>query len=957
MSGIGSRVLQWIEFRTAGAAQAASQYRQVGVAMQGVNRQINNQSRAMQGWGRTAQHSGIMYSSAMQGAAQSTFRYTFYALMAIRVGQMLLSKVFIKGMSEAAEKYTYSWAKIRGILQAAKEDIVALTDKARELALTTPFGPVDITESMGAAARAGLGQAQIMATTEHAAHLATLGEIDLTEATEAMITTARAYNIAMEDSAKITDIFAYFETKGIAKTQDFISVLGKAGTSAAAYNQALAQTLQLAQALVSVGNPAEEVGTLMRQLYTKGSTKEVQMALQAGLRFMGLQPLYTEQGQMRNIGEAYIGFAKLIQEAVSTGKITGSERDQLVEELFGVRQARGFLSLSRYTLEKYRELYDNNWDAMLEDAHKALEERLAQIRLELTWTKQQFQATRANIANTLGVPINQMIRPLYQVATETVAFTDYLINMNETTRSLIPAMLGLGAAIIGMAGAVGLGAGLWMLLKTRVADFGQEIAHQAVQMQRLRSMGYFRGIAEPSTARVGFAYFRSRIRTPLKILAGVSLLGGLVAVAWKNNLWNLQGHTKKFLDWWRENMNKTGSVAEKLAGGVKSITGHGTPLGTFLRGFAAQFKRGGAMETIGNVVISVAKGLGWALRHFVIPTLKVFGVMLSGLFKFAAFSLGVGDVSRGIERFGMALGWLITLSLVEKAGHAIMGLSKVLALGVAHLLRIYRVAEGETAAHMLFGGRAIRGHRYAIRPGMGLAVRAMPGFIGRAGRGAYAGGLNLAHAVTSSVQREQAKLLAQQVGYRMVGTQVLARGGRPVLNVGAEMAALRGARAMNVTGTTTEAFLRRQAAASSAAASAAATSRGVRQGMVSWARTSKLGAPVAGGWSRMSMMAPGMLVGLKTILPWLLGAIGIGAILYLIGKTLSAHKTASVSTGMPSVYQTINFTGDISQMNMDEIAEQVRLGAERAISASEREKELDTAEHGARSAAYVGEGG
>ena len=918
MAGIGSNILLNVQARFSGAA-ATQQARAFRNEITGITHQLNAQGAATAGLGRTSVVASRQYSKSMQHAAQSTFRYTFYALMAMRVGQALISKVFIGGMTKAAKNYESSWAKIKGVLWEYRDTIKDLQQYSSDLAMTTPFGVLEISSAVLAAARAGLDAQGIKSATANAANLATLAEIGLGDATKNMIVTARMYNMEMERAGEMTSMFAYFANKGQATAADFTKVLGVAGQAAGAYGQDIAQTLQLTQALVSAGVEVGRAGTLQRTLYSRATNPDVQEMLQAGLAFAGRAPLYDEFGNMQNIGAAFVDATAMLedikQQAIARGQgaQAGSAIDALILELFGIRQGQGFLAVGRYSQEEYAELYNDNWASTLSDADKSLKERLDEIHLTLEWSNDQWAASMENLNTTLGTPINTMIRPFVQAGTEIVVFTNAMISSNDTAMSLIPTMMALGAAIIGISGLGGIAAGVFFILRTRMADVGRETMLIMSNMTRLRRMGYFRGVSDATLAvqphRVGFAYIKSFARTPLKVLGGVALLGGMVAYAWKKNLWNLKERTQEFTSWWKDSVGESGTVGKRMYKWWYALTHYSSNEGTEgytgrlnpkLKAFTDIFQPGGYLEKIGYGFGAVFKVVGRIFTDGIWPVVKLVYKGFFGIIKGMAWLRGFGNTQRGFEAFARGLGKIIALGLMWKAakgiwavGTAIQWLLTKMGSGVLFksVKRMWSIMIAERVAY-----RAAMTTAHV--PGMARAAMAVPLTGETAGRFAATkpGGTGLAlipglPAVRSRKDVEAA--LAKFPGRTGVSTAVT-----------------RGANGAFIAASTTQSIARQNLIASRlnkmsvvrlgvatknmvgrgiASTAAAPVALGANTAAVMAARGTSGAMGTAGAMFSMGAMAPMM----KVLLPILLGAGLIAVVVALINNASKRNMAAS----------------------------------------------------------------
>jgi len=721
LTGIGSEVGLYFRAKVIGAEATAANLNKIASAVGNVNQQLTNQGRAMTGMGtaagtagtavsntmnvaarsttslgRSATAAGTSVTGAMNGAAQSAFRYTFYAMMALRVGQMLISKVLSKGMITAGASYERAWTRINAVLQTTTANIGLLQEKADHIAMTLPFGPIDAAEAMRTMAKAGMQVNEIVDSIAYSANMAAMGEISLSDAATMTVTTLRAYGKEATYAAHATDLIGYYASKSIYDIADLGTVLNTIGPTAHAYGQDLAQTLQLASAFGGVGVSASEAGTLMRQLYMRASKPEVRGALEWGLAAEGEAALYSpETGSMTNVGSAYMALARQLSAYKHEAGISGAEKadrgaaiDEAIYQLFGVRQARGFLSLSTYDENQFNSLIIENLATTEKAAEEYRKKYIDVLSDSYYWTEQQLASTKQLFATTMGAPMLRVLRPFKQAATEVVSFVNNLIKANETTEVMIPNLILAGTMVLGLSGAVAIAAGTFMLLKTRMADVGRTILANTAAVMKLNAAGF--ATAGMSESAVGLAYFRSFARVPMRFIGGAALVGGLVAIAWRNNLWDLQEHTSKFLTWWRVNMRQTGGVAKALSDKLLGATEKGTGTGSFLEGFVKQFQRGGTLDVVGEVMFKFLVSAGKMVYTVLSKVFWIAGKLMHGF----AWMVGFGDTAKGLERVGAAIGFLLSITILEKTAHSLWTVGKGLFVVIRWISGLRKAVDG-----------------------------------------------------------------------------------------------------------------------------------------------------------------------------------------------------------------------------------------------------------------------
>ena len=724
-----ANVMFGIMARLSGAAQTTSGLNKIGVAERNVTRNANQAGTAATTMSTKMAKGSVMASQSMQKAAQSSFRYTFYALMAMRAGQALASAVFIKGMINAADEYTHSMTRIQATLQATTKQMDLLRAKANEVVLKTPYGPHDTAEAMRSMAKQGLAVIQIQQAMLPTANLATMGEMSLTSSAEMLTEVLRAYRMNMNLANTATAQLGYTASQSKYELTDLKSILEDVAPTAAGYGQSLDKTLQMITAFGRVGVKAEQAATMIRQGVMRAAKPDVQKFFEWGLGKMGEKSLYDEQGRMRNVGEAMVASARALdqlrKQAVESGRGAdfGAAVDSMIYKLFGVRQAKGFMALSGISLDQYKKFLEN----IKNNADAYEKQYMETIKKDYHWARIQATATMQNLAKDLGTPMLRMLIPFKEVQAEFTGFMDKLITANSTTRALVPAILFLTGSIMGLAGALGIGVGVTFLIKTRLADVGEQLVESGRAAARFGE-DTVKGMTH---AQVGFRYFKSFMMGPIHALSGLSIGAGILYYAWKHNLGGLQSFLKPFFNWWQKTMINTGDLAGQMmtklhkAFKFPNASGQGgSPLGGIAYGIQQS-----ANTVFGRLVGGFVSGLKiiiTVLKYTAIPILKFSAAVIARSFGYLAWIIGGGNIERGFRRLGNALGVLVGVKLFD----VLVGKIRLFALSLYRLYGVLKVGPemqgGVVAAYKLMrtmGFAAIHGEIRATMIARSLAVR------------------------------------------------------------------------------------------------------------------------------------------------------------------------------------------------------------------------------------------
>lgn len=109
----------------------------------------------------------------------------------------------------------------------------------------------------------------LVSLTESALDLAAASKMELEPATKALTTIMNQYDVAADGSGKVTNILAAASKEGSAMIDYVAEAFLKSGTSAYSAGIPMEEYVGLIEALAKKGEPAERVGTALRNIFTK----------------------------------------------------------------------------------------------------------------------------------------------------------------------------------------------------------------------------------------------------------------------------------------------------------------------------------------------------------------------------------------------------------------------------------------------------------------------------------------------------------------------------------------------------------------------------------------------------------------------------------------------------------------------------------------------------------------
>ncbi|RLC44006.1 MAG: phage tail tape measure protein [Candidatus Coatesbacteria bacterium] len=292
-----------------------------GPAVRGLNNVARAGERAQAAIGGVGVTANQM-SRAMDNARRAAFRYTYYALIALRAGQMLLAagmqRFFIEPTREAEEAIV----RFAALSDEARGRIEEITEAAIEFAMRTPYAIADAAKAMENLYRTGRSVKEAMEEAYDAANLAVISGRELaTEATflgEIMNVFARTGITATQ----VVDELAYAMTQSKYTIPELQAALENAMSVAIGFNQTFEQTIALITAFGRAGVPARQAGNMLRRIFARMGMPKVNeffmtlteawnemnaAAIEAGKTLPA--QLYTAEGKFGDLSRAVIASA------------------------------------------------------------------------------------------------------------------------------------------------------------------------------------------------------------------------------------------------------------------------------------------------------------------------------------------------------------------------------------------------------------------------------------------------------------------------------------------------------------------------------------------------------------------------------------------------------------------------------------------------------------------------
>jgi TP901 family phage tail tape measure protein len=458
-----------------------------------------------------------------------------------QVVQAYLGYRVVRAFLAPAEAADEALVRLKAISGATAEEMRAVTDFADAMAVATPFAFAQVVRGIEAAVRAGLNLAQAMEVVKAATGLAVAEGINLAEATEFLSQVMFSFQLRAEDVGQALNMIFEAARQSPYTFGQIRYALSLTMASASALNQSLESVLALISIFGKAGVPAAQAATMINQAFTRLGDPETMQFIEGILEYGSTLPEVLERigGEMPvlfdiekglgDVGEALIAAAQTIavmrEEAQKEGWLGEFDRAlmMILYRVFGIRNIRAFLTLSRVSLEEYRALRDT-----IAKASGAVEEYTQTVYASWQTTRQWASSAFANIRRLFGAEMIQFFNPILRFIGE---FVNGLFLIGRQV-PLVTALLGGLSAFVGtfISGAAAISSFVVVLslLQGKLRDLGQRLLEAGELAGKIPET-----IAAAGPLAVGRWYVIGRYIPTLRRLASLALFVSFAFSAWR----------------------------------------------------------------------------------------------------------------------------------------------------------------------------------------------------------------------------------------------------------------------------------------------------------------------------------------------------------------------------------------------------------------------------------------
>lgn len=340
---------------------------------------------------------------------------------------------------DVASEFEYTMSGVEAVSMASSEDMVLLSEMARELGAETVFTAIQSGDAMTYMAQAGWNAQEMLAGMPGVINMAAASGEDLAMSSSILADVLAGFQMEASESARAADVLAM----AAAASNTSVLEMGETFKTSSALAGALGYTIEEVSAAVglmaNVGIKGSRAGTTLRNILNGllgGAT--LSGAAFGDVEFSGVNSDGTVKGFKQTIDELRVLFSRM----------TEAEKILNAKTLAGERGYTGLIGILEATDEQYQEMYDSMSNAA------GAAERMAKIRMDnLTGDVTLLKSAFEGLEITLGGQFQEDARGVVQWLTDMVNGADDFIDRNPV---LVRDIAVTTTAIAGAAGAMTL---------------------------------------------------------------------------------------------------------------------------------------------------------------------------------------------------------------------------------------------------------------------------------------------------------------------------------------------------------------------------------------------------------------------------------------------------------------------------------------------------------------------
>lgn len=262
--------------------------------------------------------------------SEQAFTSSFNATKLAGVAAFAAITVAMKQSIKVAGDYEQSIANVQSVVMGTDEVFQNLSEAAKEAGETTRFTASQAADALYDLASGGMSAEESIASLNGVLMLAGATQSTLSEAAQITVATLNQYNLAAEESTRISNVFAASIANSMANMDKLTAGMRQVGPVASAMGLSLEETVGALSALYDAGFQGEQAGTALRAILASVASEAdptTKKLMEMGLTFDQINP-------------AANSFADVVQNIADAGLTAGD-----VMNAFGTRAGAQMLAL------------------------------------------------------------------------------------------------------------------------------------------------------------------------------------------------------------------------------------------------------------------------------------------------------------------------------------------------------------------------------------------------------------------------------------------------------------------------------------------------------------------------------------------------------------------------------------------------------------------------------------
>lgn len=468
-----------------------------------------------------------------------------------------------------AANFDDSMRRVQAISGATGAEFEALSGQARELGATTAFSASDAADAMYYMALAGWDVNDIMSATPGLLSLASAAGMDLASASDIVTDSMSAFEMDATRANEAADIFAATSSKSNTDVLQLGEALKYASSTANSAGMDLAQTAAFVGILADSGIKGSMAGTTFNAVLRDMKKAAVDGTIAIGRTTIAI---YNQDGTMRDLRSIMADVSK------ATEGMTTEQRDAALSAIFQEESIRGVNVVLATGTERYEELENAiyNSEGAAEKMAETMEGGVGGATREMKSAMEELMIVLGNILVIGVLPLIKYLTQLFGWFSELPApIQKAVVAFGAVIAIIGPLIWALGAVV----SAIG----------TLAAAFGT-------------------GGALAGAISFVSATLLPALSTALGLLISpiglVIVAVAALALAWKNNWFDIQGKAQVVWSWIKTQANDLKNQLERAWHAiVMSVSTLKTQFGAAWDALKAGF------TTIAGMLVSAAMGL------------------------------------------------------------------------------------------------------------------------------------------------------------------------------------------------------------------------------------------------------------------------------------------------------------------------------------------------------------